>query len=102
MLSIAHCCPSFVRVRRALLSSFASLALHLAVVEVEGAGRQRSCMVDAGGGTLVGCVHPVVAHGGRVWVSWVLGSVRILRLQMFCSVRFLGLQMLVVCFSHIL
>ena len=40
LLSIAHCCPSFVRVHRALLSGLASLALLLALVEVEGAGRQ--------------------------------------------------------------
>ena len=72
LLSIVHCCPSFVRVHHALLSGLASLALRLAVVEVEGAGRQRSCMVDAGGVVLVGCVHPVVARGGRVWVSWAL------------------------------
>ena len=70
--SIAHCCPPFVHVRRALLRGLASLALHLALVEVEGAGRQRSCVVDAGGVALVGSVHPVVARGGRVWVSWAL------------------------------
>ena len=72
LLSIAHCCPSFVRVRRALLSGLASLALRSALVEVEGAGCQRSCVVDAGGVALVECVHPVVARGGRVWVSWAL------------------------------
>ena len=35
LLSIVHCCPSFVRVRCALLSGLASLALRLVLVEVE-------------------------------------------------------------------
>ena len=33
---------------------------------------ERSWAVDTGGAVLVGCMHPVMAHGGRVWFSWVL------------------------------
>ena len=39
---------------------------------MEGAGRQRSCVVDGRGVAFVGCVHPLVARGGHVWVSWAL------------------------------
>ena len=28
--------------------------------------------VDAGGVVLVGCMRPVMAHGGCVWFSWAL------------------------------
>ena len=66
LLSVVRSCPSRV------VKQFGVAGLAFGVGGGGGAGRQRSCVVDAGGVALVGCVHPVVAHGGRVWVSWAL------------------------------
>ena len=63
LLFIVHCCPSSVLVRRVLLRGFASLALHLAMGEVDDGGLAlvgiQLWMVVG-----VGCVH------GR-WLSFV-------------------------------
>ena len=66
LLSVVRSCPTRV------VKRFGVAGLAFGVGRGGGAGRQRSCVVDAGGVALVGCVHPVMARGGRVWVSWAL------------------------------
>ena len=86
LVVVIHCCSlwtSFIVVHHALLSvvrlcpsrivkRFGIAGLAFGIGRGGGAGRQRSCVVDTGGVALVGCVYPVVALGGHVWVSWAL------------------------------
>ena len=67
LLFIVRCCPSFVRVRRALLRGFASLALRLAMGEVDGAGRAWFSWALV---VVCGVLHPLRVLVAVVRRSW--------------------------------
>ena len=72
-----HHCPLFVRIRHALLNCFVSVALRLALGEVEDAGGQ--CWWRR-----VSCMH---ASTGGPWWSWVVFVGAGHRLGLLCASR---------------
>ena len=76
-LVVAICCGRWHRLVviirfRSVLTSF--LAVHRAPLSLVRScpGRRTIVGVDAGGVTLMVCMRPVVARGGRAWFSWAL------------------------------